>query len=556
MKRRDSSSPQPPLEEPCEYFDLLYVARHKDKERIRDEITGGYVPSTVACAILDYILSPEPGKSTPRCKTVVIERRYYDRDHAKAFSAFYSRSFRDIQKECTRLHFFSRRLSKADLANLENEERFYLGFCVIRPFALHKIGRTVLPMPRSQPALEFPTCHANFEVNIGGSKLSVSGAAFMEQDRIVGVCASVALWMSTTTMAWRFGFSEYTTCEITERANQYLIQGRPMPSEGLTYEQMTHALRTMGYDPIFPELTTQKETMHLIYSYVESEIPPILLCRLAAGGDHSVVVVGHGYHAPVDKPPLTEIRWLDEPALCFARSSEWVPSYFVNDDQRGFYRKLTFIEPDPSLLADRIRQAHPDVDISKLDLDEWHCPVAIDMNMPSAGHFGGEEIANVWAVIVPLPQRVQLTTDQAERKSARLIRYWHWLHELPIPIDLVLRTYLVPSNEYKRRIEDSGMDSFVKRLYRGKPMPRWIWVTEISSIDCVNSDDPSKRLMRGEVIIDATSDPWTPDFIALHYIIDSKGYVVTMKPEHENADQALARFWYSNSDKKYRGWVR
>lgn len=555
-KRIKSPTSLPPIEEIYESFELLYPQRRKDRERIKDIIVGKHVINAVPYSILDYILSPQVGKSAPTCRTIVVERRYYDRDHAKALSAFYAKSFRTVDKECIRLHFFRSRLSEVDLGNLEKQANFYLGFCVIRPFALRKIGRTVLAKLTSQPGLEFPTCHGNFEVNIGGSKLAIEGPAFMEQDAMVAACASVALWMSTTTLARRFALTECSTNEITERATQYLVQNRPMPSIGLHYDQMIHVLRTMGYEPILLGAIEQKEAKHSIYSYVESEIPPILLCRLATGEDHSIVVVGHGYQLPLEKLALTKVSWLDEPPLVFARSSEWVPYYLIHDDQRGLYRKLTFIEPNRSLLEACVRKAHPGIDVNNLGLDEWYCPVAIDMNMPNAEYLGGEEIANVWGIIVPLPPNVLLTSEEAERKSARLIRYWHWRNDLPIPDDLVLRTYLIPSNEYKRRIEDSKMDTFVKRLYRGKPMPRWIWVTEISSIDSFNSPEPSKWLIDGEVIIDATSNPWTPDFLAFHYIRDNMGIVATMKPEHRDAEQALQRRWFSPKDTRYPGWIR
>lgn len=544
-----------PLEQLYEWFDLLYPQRRRDREKIEQLLTGRAPLNPVPYAILDYILSPQLGKSIPTCRTVVVEQRYYDRDHTRALSTFYSKSFRDVQKECVRLHFFRTRLSEADLGNLEQQADSYLGFCVIRPFPYRRIGRTVLARLRSQPNLEFPTCHGDFEVNIGGSRLSVKGATFMEQDTMVAACASAALWMSTTMLAQRFGLTECSSCEITERAAQYLIQNRPMPSEGLLCEQMLHALRTMGYDPLLLGIVSQEEAKHVIYSYIESEIPPILLCNLATGGDHTIVAVGHGYKLPIEKPQLTEVAWPNEPPLSFARSSKWVPHFLVNDDQRGLYRKLTFIESDTSLLKERIERTDPGIDTGNLHLQEWHCPVALDMNMPIVG-VSGEEIANIWGIMVPLPQRVPLTSEQAERKAARLIRLWHDQGQIPLPNNLVLRTYLVLSNEYKQRIEHGKMHIFVKRLLRGKPMPRWIWITEISSIDSYNSPQPSQWLINGQVIIDATSGAWTSDFVAFHYIEGGKGIVATMKPEHEDAEQALQQVWFGRDDTPYPGWIR
>lgn len=543
------------LEQLYEWFDLLYTQRRRDRQKIEQLLTGRAPLNPVPYAVFEYILSPAVGQSSPVCRTVVVEWRYYDKDHARGLSAFYSKSFRDVKKECIRLHFFRSRLSEADLGNLEQQADSYLGFCVIRPFPYRRIGRTVLARPVSRPSVEFPTCHGDFEVNIGGSRLSIKGAAFMEQDTMVAACASVALWMSTTMLARRFGLTECSSSEITERAAQYLIQDRPMPSEGLLCEQMLHGLRTMDYDPLLLGVTSQEQARHVIYSYIESEVPPILLCNLATGGDHTMVAVGHGYQSPIAEPRLTEVAWPNEPPLSFARSSEWVPHFLVNDDQRGLYRKLTFIEPDTSLVNERIERTNLGVDTTNLHLEEWHCPVALDMNMPIVG-ISGEEIANIWGIIVPLPRGVLLTSEQAERKAARLLRLWHDQGQIPLPNDLVLRTYVVPSNEYKQTIERGDMHIFVKRLLRGKPMPQWIWVTEISSITSYNSTDPSRWLISGQIIIDATSSAWAPDFIALHYIEGGRGIVVTMKPEHEDAEQALRQVWFGTDDRPYHGWIR
>ncbi len=255
--------------------------------------------SDAPLAVLDFILTPEPGRATPICKTVIAEERYRDRDHSKAVSAFYSRSFRDIRQECLRLHFFSRRLQVIDLADLEKHEKSYLGFCVLRPLPYRKIGRTVLAAPQLQSMEVFHTCQSTFKVHVGGSTLSFQGTCFMEQDTMVAACATTAIWMATEPLAHRFGMREHATAEITEIANQYLAQHRPMPSDGLLLEQMVHALRTMGYNPVVFGVDDQQQAKHLVYSYVESSIPPILLCRLASGGDHTVVAVAHGYEFPV-----------------------------------------------------------------------------------------------------------------------------------------------------------------------------------------------------------------------------------------------------------------
>lgn len=135
MAKRIKAPRIPSLEKPYEYFDLLYPMRQRDRKKIESILIERHPVNPAPYAILDYVLSPVLGKTTPICKSVVVEYRYYDRDHARAFSTFYSRSFRDVPKECTRLHFFSRRLSAADLSNLEDQINSYLGFLRYTPLS-------------------------------------------------------------------------------------------------------------------------------------------------------------------------------------------------------------------------------------------------------------------------------------------------------------------------------------------------------------------------------------------------------------------------------------
>jgi len=554
MARQQAISTEVDPEKPYEWFGIIHLTNKKGRKAIEELLVDKGTLNPVPFAILDYILTPRQGKSTPICKTVIVESRYRDKDHSKAMFSHYAKSFRQVEPECKRLHFFNSRLPLdfLDTKSTQDLQRSYLGFCVLRPFTSRIIGRTVLRRLKYRPTLEFPTCQGTFEVHLASHKICFEGAAFMEQDTMVAACASIGIWVSTTIMGTRFGLQQRSTTEITQLANQYWIQNRPMPSQGLVVEQMLHCLRAMDYDPLLIGVYNQDQAKHDIYSYIESEVPPILLLEFPFSSQgHAIVGVGHGYSLPNNNPSKTEVKWPGEPPLEFARSSEWVPSILVNDDQRGPYRELTFI--DNQDLASRV----PVSNQANSNIVDFRCPVIINVNMSFSGFQGGEQVANIWGIIVPLPQGVMLTAEQAERKSTRVIRWWHLQSEVPLPNELVLRTYLVPSNEYKDRAFTSEMDSFVKSLIAGKPMPRWIWVTEISSISSYNSANQEDWLINGHVIIDATSNAFTPDFLVFHYIsADGRAILATMRPEHIDAEQAFSQYWIAKKDSKYAGWIR
>ncbi|HHD16657.1 MAG TPA: hypothetical protein ENK47_08115 [Euryarchaeota archaeon] len=79
-------------------------------------------------------------------ESVIIEEEYIDKDFLIDYSHFYSRSFDDVPKKATRVHFFSSKISKEtffswmdDISELESfveengpVEDSYLGFIVIK----------------------------------------------------------------------------------------------------------------------------------------------------------------------------------------------------------------------------------------------------------------------------------------------------------------------------------------------------------------------------------------------------------------------------------------
>jgi len=550
-------------ERPYQSWVILYPTQKGDLEILTELLLPKRELSLAAVSVLNYLLKPPKGKKLPLCRSVLVEDAYFDQDFADSISTFYSRGFRDIDRICKRLHFFSCRIKPSTLIEtgaLEQLNNSYLGFCVIRSLQTKKLGRTVIKPRREIPEVEFPTCCGRFHTNIAGERLSVDSAPFMEQDTRVQTCSSVAIWISTTAMAHCFDFPKYTTSEIMDKATETLAGIRVGPTQGLTYEQIMLACRDMGYAPIVFEETDKLEAIYQIYSYVESGIPPILFLELPDGNYHAIVAIGHAYSLP-SQSKLQEIRILKlgKEILRYFRSSEWVPSFYVHDDQRGIYRELRFLDPDPTQLRQRINSAHKDTLLPgkvSVDLKDWHCPVSIKLDLPLK-HVPKETIANLWGTIVPLPREITLSHSEMERKCAWIINLCFNRLELKAPGNLVLRSYLIRSNDYKARIgQSSDMSDFVRMLYQGKSMPKWLWVTEMSTVNLWNATSLNKLRIKGELILDATSNPWPTDFEAFHWVDDNNvGKVATMTQDDVDIDAALT-VWSEGPDKPYHPMVR
>lgn len=507
-------------------------------------------------AVLDYVLHR-------RCLTVIVERQYVDRDHSRSYARFYARSFRDLAKRATRLHFFAKPIRRASLSSLAapRTAASYMGFCVLRPLRVRRIGRTVLKPEPIDPDSEFPITTGRFHVNVGGAHLQVQGAAFLEQDARVASCASAAIWMSTASIAARFDLPTYTTAEITEFATAYVVGERILPSGGLSVEQIAEALRRMGYDPLALPARTSPQGMEVVYPYVESGIPPILFLQL---GDrfHAMTAVGHTFDVRRQPSDPTQVYWGDDPIRVW-RSWQWADALLVHDDQRGPYRRLEFLDFSTEELRTEIQAIYgqiPGFDVDSLKLEEWRCPVRIDCSLPywesrNQTPWPRSQIGNLWGMVVPLPTGISLTAPEAHDKVARILKIWYDGLGRDMPEDLYLRTYLTESNAFKERMAQTpGLHRYARRMYLGKGMPRWLWVTEVAFRHEALTPRLSDQRIRGEVLLDPNSSPWVPDFVALHMPIgNGEGHLTTMRPHDSDVQAALVEGgWLLHGDNSYR----
>lgn len=164
-------------------------------------------------------------------KGVVVEEDYVDKDFQDEFSAFYSKAFKTYSPRCVRLHFFSKKVSQKNIENFSLPVDSYLGFMVVRPTDLQRVGRTVLKPHIDENKNVFITCQEEFCAHILGERLTVKGMPFIQQDTQVGVCAQASLWMLARYMSRRFGLRDYLPAEINQFAKSHSAGGRILPSE-------------------------------------------------------------------------------------------------------------------------------------------------------------------------------------------------------------------------------------------------------------------------------------------------------------------------------------
>jgi hypothetical protein len=451
--------------DPGEVVPLLSVA---DWEKLRNRYLPNLLPRPLERCLE---VAQEAGAAA-----VVIETRYIDQDYRSEYSSFFSKTFAEIPDTAHRLHFFGTDLSTEDIANLSGRAiGAYLGYVVVRPSPLGRVGRTMLvPPPGLADAVQ---AAVQDKVNFFGQVLDVRGVPFAQQDTQFGRCAHVAAWMCHFTAHLRGDVARREMADFSLFADASVALGRPTPSQGLTGLQLSNLMRDFDLPPIVYQMGALPES---------GQEPPVLphdpsadpgtwdtraiavLCRflnstypvLVCTHDHAFTVIGY-------RRELRERR----PWIGFVR----------HDDQRG-----------PYLVVDDVCA---DVD-------------------PATGH-----VYTPWQLLVaPVPEKLWLLPEAAERFGRTLIERYDTLQGggklavLKQKGRLSFRTIAMASGRYKQAATSRRLDNASVRELRLARMSRLIWVVEAVDRSARSAGAPS---VMGEAVFDSTSSDLNPNILAL-----------------------------------------
>lgn len=282
-------------------------------------------------------------------QTIIVEREYVDGDYLEDFAAYYVRCFKGYSRFCNRLHFFSSEVDEdkfleavqADPSNNPQSahrlDEDYLGFVVARPLPQAVIGRSVLKTYSRDKTggTRHYKAVLDYTAHLFGVPLTVRSLAFQEQDHVLAACATVALWAAFHMTHDLFGTARPRPAVITEAANQVLFRSRPIPSDGLTVRQISHAIREVGLEPeVFP-VTNEVPLSSLLYGYLSFGLPVILLVELENIGGHAITVAGYSLR---DDPAIG--REVDPQSRQVPSIGLRIDEFYAHDDQVGPFSRL------------------------------------------------------------------------------------------------------------------------------------------------------------------------------------------------------------------------
>lgn len=404
-------------------------------------------------------------------KTAVIETRYIDLDYRSEYSSFFSRTFIGIPDSTHRIHFFNTQVSPDSITDLNAKQRSgYLGYLIVRPSPLGRVGRTMLlPPPDMQGIIQ---SSVRDRVYFFGQELEVEGVPFAQQDTQFGRCAHVAAWICHYAAHLRGDVSRRRMADFSLFADASVALGRPVPSPGLTGLQLSNLMREFDLPPIVYQMgnlpsSGQEPTPH---EHDEDDDPGTwdtravaVLCRflnstypvLVCTQDHAFVVVGYQRAARGGEPWINFIR---------------------HDDQRGPYLWIDDILKDED-------------------------PVTGDVYTP-------------WQLLVaPVPDKLWLLPEAAERAGRDLLLAYDDLEgtgTFEALLDsgrLTFRTFAVSANAFKENAARRQLGSDALKELRLARLSRQVWVVEAVDRDARINGSLS---VLGEAIFDSTSSDLDP----------------------------------------------
>jgi hypothetical protein len=453
-------------------------------------------------------------------RTAILEPDYVCRHYRSAFSALYSKRFKPFSALSNRLHFFKPdKVSLSDLAEATcSDELGYLGYVVLRPTDICAVGRTVLERPTWSAGEFFLPCTTAVNAHVLGLKLTVTCMPFTQQDTMVMTCAQAAIWMATQFMSQSFGMPGPLPHEITESCSKYYLGliGRPVPSGGLLIEQMINGLFDLGYSPVFERASVGVGILELVYKYIESKVPVIIIFK-----SHAMTVCGYIYDFAATAPKKSLLFGLDKVNL--TGYENWIRGLIVHDDSVGPYRLI------PTNEGAR----------NKLIADGFS-----DLLLPANWPDEGTECCTtdqIEGLVIPLPEKVYLTGESVYAVVATLLEdsavlapllaaaragnktSVEFLNSLSSPSStspIVLRAYFLESQSYKSALRTAPLFSSIHPVARDAYLrmrtSRLIWIIELTLAAEMRKEQEDQRRVYGEIILDSTASPYSPSFLAIH----------------------------------------
>ena len=412
----------------------------------------------------------------------LIETNYIDKVYRDSFYHYYSSKLNICKKNCIRISIFDGVIKAVDFRDktkFNDLKKSYLGFIVLRPTIPSIVGRSLIS-PKALKNNSFLTCTTQIPTTVYSIKLIIEGFPHSSQDGETISCAETTIWAIMEYFSNKYAqYKSVLPSDIISALNSVSAE-RQIPSRGLNITQMSYALKEFGFGTrIYSRQEYGENFENILSCYIESGIPLIVAVETPAGMTprigHAMLCTGH--------EPKQDYM-IDTLSGTFIRSEKLKKAIaakniiiFDNDDIR---RKFIFID------------------------DNFPVYQKNSLNRPcenyNPGKYPNWNSCNLTHFLVPLYSKVYLETFQAKSYVRS------FLIQGPAPLQdyskIFLRTYLTSNRSYKNWLIYSDFSPpDLKEYVLNLPMPKFIWITEITTKELMKGNDPKAE---GIIILDAT----------------------------------------------------
>lgn len=402
--------------------------------------------------------------------SILVEAPYVDKVYRNSYYHYFSSKLKDYPRDTIKLSFFEGKISDPDF---RDEDRYntlkdqYRGFMVIRPTIKNIIGRNVIS-PKALLENNFITCTAKFHSTANSVKFKIEGFPHSAQDTETISCAETTLWAIMEYFGTKYpDYFPVLPSKIIEVLRRISTE-RQIPSRGLRIDQISYALREFGFGTrLYARDDFGVDEFKRLFScYVESGIPLLV----AIHGDiigHAILCVGHCKVSPDQVDKLTEstigVDKVAPVAIKFYDNDDIEKKFVFMDDNMPPFQKLLYNKPTGGYYG-----CHPD----------WYkCEIT---------HF-----------IAPLYPKIYLEAFEAKKFCRKFL-----FENFTIPVDqeIYLRFFLTSGRSFKNVLNfNKSFDMDVKQLILETPLPKFVWVGEISNKELIKN-----KQANGLILLDAT----------------------------------------------------
>ena len=397
----------------------------------------------------------------------LIEYPYVDKVYRDSYYNYYSSKHFAYKRDCIRVSLFSGEISHLDFFDLQKHSELdskFLGYFVIRPTINALFGRSIIS-PKAFETNHFQICSCKTDCLIYGVKLGVEGFPHSSQDGETIKCAETTIWA----LMEYFGnkYAEYKPAlpaKIHAALERFSYQ-RQLPSNGLTMDQISFALKEFGFGTsIYSKGAYGEELHNIIDSYVESGIPVIVGLQSADIG-HVIIAVGKKFDQKVDWSQVDQSKIeIGGKEIDYYETTNIPAKYIVQDDNHAPYREIELTNPG---------EHYDDPDCQGYEID---------------------------SIVVPLYPKIYLESFVAKQLVLNVIQDSNVGYKFQD--GFVFRFFLTSSRSFKAHItKQSEMEPALKNSILLSKMPKFIWVGEFYAKGSFATEN---RIAESIVVLDAT----------------------------------------------------